>query len=67
MRDLSGRPSKLKYDHEGHEIDQLCRLVSIGAPNTAKEDEWEGGDDAESANQVPALAFSVSETADQGY
>ena len=50
MRDLSGRPSKLKYDHKGDEIDQLGRLVSMGAANTAEEDEREGGDDAECTN-----------------
>ena len=50
MRDLGGRPSKLKYDHEGGKIDQLGRLVNMGAPYTAKEDEWKGGDDAERTN-----------------
>ena len=50
MRDLGGCPSKLKYDHEGNKIDQLGRLVGMGAANTAEENEREGGDDTERTN-----------------
>ena len=64
MRYLCGRPSKLKYDHEGHKIDQLGRLVSMGAPDATEEDEREGSDDAKRTDQVPALALSVPEMAD---
>ena len=67
MRYLCGRPSELKYDHKGDKIDQLGRLVGMGATYAAEKDEREGSDDAKRTNQVPALALSVPEMADGYY
>ena len=50
MRDLGGRPSKLKNDHESDKVHQLGRLVGVGTSNTAEEDEREGSDDTERTN-----------------
>lgn len=60
MRDLHGRPSKLKNDDESGIINDLGRFGRVLAADAAVEDEGKAAEDANGAEEMPRFASSVA-------